>query len=58
MGSEMEGRDGLLGKMHVENCPGCRMDRKKEENRGIPYKEFLYVWIVSLCTGTEDFDFF
>ncbi|GAB4859277.1 Probable peptide/nitrate transporter At3g43790 [Ancistrocladus abbreviatus] len=26
-------------------------DRLKEENRGIPYKQFSYIWLVSLCTA-------
>ncbi|XP_072975084.1 protein ZINC INDUCED FACILITATOR-LIKE 1-like isoform X1 [Typha angustifolia] len=40
----------LLKKFYYENCPGCAHDQKKELHRGIPYKEFLYVWIATLCT--------
>ena len=36
----------------VEGCPGCAVDRRKAANPGIPYGSFVYVWIVTLCTGT------
>ena len=35
----------------VEGCPGCAVDRRKAANPGIPYGSFIYVWIVTLCTG-------
>ncbi|XP_058079219.1 protein ZINC INDUCED FACILITATOR 1-like [Magnolia sinica] len=41
----------LLEKVYYENCPGCKQDQINEERRGIPFKEFLYIWIVILCTG-------
>lgn len=44
--------------MYYESCPGCKLERRKEERRGIPYKEFLYAWIVTLCTGEEKLDYF
>jgi hypothetical protein len=37
----------------VEGCPGCAVDRRKAANPGIPYGSFIYVWIVTLCTGTH-----
>ncbi|KAF3327227.1 Protein ZINC INDUCED FACILITATOR 1 [Carex littledalei] len=40
-------------KVYYDNCPGCVQELKNERNRGIPYREFLYVWIVTLCTGTS-----
>ncbi|WOL18050.1 protein ZINC INDUCED FACILITATOR-LIKE 1-like [Canna indica] len=47
-----ESREALLKqKVYFDDCPGCRQDRKKETNVGIPYKDFLYVWIVTLCTA-------
>ena len=33
-------------------CPGCDHDRKMELQSGMPYKEFLYVWMICLTTGT------
>ncbi|KAK3139261.1 hypothetical protein QOZ80_5AG0380370 [Eleusine coracana subsp. coracana] len=35
----------------VDGCPGCAVDRRKAANPGIPYGNFLYVWIVTLCTA-------
>jgi len=40
------------GYYYVDGCPGCAVDRHKAANPGIPYANFLYVWIVTLCTGT------
>jgi hypothetical protein len=37
----------------VEGCPGCAVDRRKAANPGVPYGSFIYVWIVTLCTGTH-----
>jgi hypothetical protein len=37
-------------------CPGCAYDRRKEELRlrnAKPYREFLYIWIISLTAGTS-----
>lgn len=45
----------LKKKVYFDNCPGCKQDRKNEASLGIPYKEFFYVWIVTLCTGTRVF---
>ncbi|URE08560.1 major facilitator superfamily antiporter [Musa troglodytarum] len=36
---------------HHENCPGCKQDQRNQFHRGIPYREFFYVWIVALCSG-------
>ncbi|KAF5447295.1 hypothetical protein F2P56_032857 [Juglans regia] len=44
-------RERLLEKVDLKNCPGCRMDRAKEEQTGVPYKNLSYIWIVSLCTA-------
>ncbi|KAG6472160.1 hypothetical protein ZIOFF_069617 [Zingiber officinale] len=48
-----ENREPLLNSKvyFFDDCPGCKQDRKKESNPGIPYKEFFYVWIVTLCTA-------
>ena len=37
-------------------CPGCAYDRRKEDLRlrnAKPYREFLYIWIISLTAGTS-----
>ncbi|KAK9148951.1 hypothetical protein Scep_007708 [Stephania cephalantha] len=41
----------MLKKVYYRDCPGCRMDQRKETRRGIPYKEFTYVWVVTLCNA-------
>lgn len=41
----------LLKKVYYDNCPGCKQDQINEVNRGIPIKEFLFIWIVTLCTS-------
>ncbi|KAF3327232.1 hypothetical protein FCM35_KLT07350 [Carex littledalei] len=42
----------LLDKVYYDNCPGCVQELKNEHSRGIPYREFLYVWVITLCAGT------
>ena len=37
---------------YVDGCPGCAVERHKAANPRIPYANFIYVWIVTLCTGT------
>ena len=47
-----ENRTSLLeSEAYYENCPGCKMDRLKQEQTGVPYKHLSFIWIVSLCTG-------
>uniref|UniRef100_J3N5V3 Uncharacterized protein n=1 Tax=Oryza brachyantha TaxID=4533 RepID=J3N5V3_ORYBR len=36
----------------IEGCSGCAVERRKAGSTGIPYGSFLFVWIVTLCTGT------
>ncbi|KAI3419059.1 MFS domain-containing protein [Psidium guajava] len=41
----------LFEKAYHANCPGCEVDRLKQERRGIPYRDLSFIWIVSLCTA-------
>uniref|UniRef100_A0A0E0C0G5 Major facilitator superfamily (MFS) profile domain-containing protein n=2 Tax=Oryza meridionalis TaxID=40149 RepID=A0A0E0C0G5_9ORYZ len=34
-------------------CPGCRVDRRKEEREGIPYMELSLIWLVTV-SAMED----
>jgi len=34
-----------------DGCPGCAVERRKAASPGVPYGNFLYVWIVTLCTS-------
>ncbi|KAF3664113.1 Protein ZINC INDUCED FACILITATOR 1 [Capsicum annuum] len=38
-------------KEYYENCPGCKMDRKKEAQTGLPIKGLITVWVVILSAG-------
>lgn len=38
--------------LYVDGCPGCAMDRKKAANKGIPYKEFFFVAVTTIASGT------
>ncbi|KAF8021794.1 hypothetical protein BT93_G2050 [Corymbia citriodora subsp. variegata] len=40
----------LLKKRYYENCPGCKVDKRKESQRGCPIRELVSIWIVVLCT--------
>ncbi|CAM0885604.1 unnamed protein product [Alopecurus aequalis] len=31
-------------------CPGCRLDEINNTKIGIPYLNFFYIWVVSLCS--------
>uniref|UniRef100_A0A0E0R3U7 Major facilitator superfamily (MFS) profile domain-containing protein n=1 Tax=Oryza rufipogon TaxID=4529 RepID=A0A0E0R3U7_ORYRU len=42
----------IKGDYH-QGCPGCAYDRKKEVYRGLPYKEFLYLWMICLTAGAS-----
>ncbi|KAM0936563.1 putative major facilitator superfamily, MFS transporter superfamily [Dioscorea sansibarensis] len=48
-----ENKEPLLSKRKVyfDDCPGCRLEQHIDTKPGIPYIEFLYVWIVTLCTA-------
>jgi len=41
----------LLQKEYHPGCPGCAYDRKKDLQEGLPYKEFLYIWMICLTTA-------
>ncbi|KAF7848446.1 hypothetical protein BT93_L1938 [Corymbia citriodora subsp. variegata] len=41
----------LLKKHYYENCPGCKVDKLKESQRGLPIREILSIWIVVLCSA-------
>jgi hypothetical protein len=47
----MEEEVPLLKGDYHQGCPGCAYDRKKEVYRGLPYKEFLYLWMICLTAG-------
>ncbi|CAL4897030.1 unnamed protein product [Urochloa decumbens] len=38
-------------KVYYDGCPGCAMDRKKETRKGVPYKELIFVGIISFASA-------
>uniref|UniRef100_A0A5B6ZXR2 Major facilitator superfamily (MFS) profile domain-containing protein n=1 Tax=Davidia involucrata TaxID=16924 RepID=A0A5B6ZXR2_DAVIN len=51
MVNENERKETLLKKDYYEDCPGCKVEQRKELQRGIPVKELFSIWIVVLCTA-------
>ncbi|KAL2518080.1 Protein ZINC INDUCED FACILITATOR-LIKE 1 [Abeliophyllum distichum] len=47
----MDKTESLLKKDYYEDCPGCKMDRQKELQRGLPIKQVLTIWIIVLATA-------
>ncbi|KAL6595634.1 hypothetical protein ACP70R_047974 [Stipagrostis hirtigluma subsp. patula] len=37
--------------LYVDGCPGCAMERKKESNKGIPYKELFFVAVTTIASS-------
>jgi MFS family permease len=37
--------------LYVDGCPGCAIERKKEANKGIPYKEFFFVAVTTVASA-------
>jgi hypothetical protein len=34
-----------------EGCPGCRLEEANKTSTGVPYLNFLYIWIVCLTNS-------
>lgn len=41
----------LLKKLYYEDCPGCKVERLKDTNQGIPWKTLVSIWIIVLCNA-------
>ncbi|VAH60083.1 unnamed protein product [Triticum turgidum subsp. durum] len=55
MGKDGGGGDGLevplLKRTYYHgNCPGCRLEKRNETRRGVPYTEFACMWLVTVCS--------
>ncbi|ONI21261.1 hypothetical protein PRUPE_2G056300 [Prunus persica] len=46
-----ESREALLKKVYYENCPGCKVEQRKELQRGLPIKMLVAVWLVVLSAA-------
>ncbi|XP_024977875.1 protein ZINC INDUCED FACILITATOR-LIKE 1-like isoform X1 [Cynara cardunculus var. scolymus] len=47
--SELENK--LLEHVYHENCPGCKVDRQKRMQTGLPLKELIIIWVTVLCVA-------
>ncbi|KAF5791066.1 putative major facilitator superfamily, MFS transporter superfamily [Helianthus annuus] len=34
-----------------ENCPGCKVDRQKRIQTGLPLKQLIFIWVLMLCVA-------
>ncbi|KAL8251502.1 hypothetical protein R6Q59_035195 [Mikania micrantha] len=48
----------LLEPVYHENCPGCKVDRNKRTQTGLPIKELLFIWVVVLSVALPISSFF
>ncbi|KAL9240062.1 hypothetical protein vseg_014323 [Gypsophila vaccaria] len=49
-----DNRETLLVKQEVyyyDNCPGCKVDKRKAQNPNIPWIHFFFIWIVTLTSA-------
>lgn len=49
-----ENKEPLLNKNYYyddENCPGCKIDKRKAENPNLPWIPFFFIWIITLCAS-------
>ncbi|KAL3731840.1 hypothetical protein ACJRO7_028669 [Eucalyptus globulus] len=46
-----EQKEALLKKHYYENCPGCKVEKLKESQGGLPIRELFSIWIVVLCNA-------
>ncbi|XP_026448941.1 protein ZINC INDUCED FACILITATOR-LIKE 1-like isoform X2 [Papaver somniferum] len=37
--------------LYYENCEGCKVDARKDEHKGVPYKELFFIWVVCLASS-------
>lgn len=41
----------LLEKVHYEDCSGCRIQKRKDTQQGVPWKTLATIWIIVLCNA-------
>ncbi|XP_030469164.1 protein ZINC INDUCED FACILITATOR-LIKE 1-like isoform X2 [Syzygium oleosum] len=49
--AEDEQKEALLQKRYYENCPGCKVEKLKESQRGLPIRKLVSIWMVVLCAA-------
>lgn len=48
---EDERKVPLLKKVYYEDCPGCRIEKRKDTDDRIPWKMLVSIWIIVLGNG-------
>ncbi|XP_021739955.1 protein ZINC INDUCED FACILITATOR-LIKE 1-like [Chenopodium quinoa] len=48
---ENEREVSLLKKVYYEDCPGCKIEKRKDSDDSIPWKTLASIWIIVLCTA-------
>ena len=46
-------KKSLLSKqndLYYENCPGCKVEKRKAENPNLPWLHFFFIWIITLSS--------
>jgi len=43
----------LLEKVYYDDCSGCRIQKSKDTQQGVPWKTLATIWIIVLCNGTS-----
>ncbi|KAH9686727.1 hypothetical protein KPL70_014478 [Citrus sinensis] len=54
-------REPLLKKKYYENCSGCKVDKLKESERGLPIRKLFIIWIIRdfhIAKREEDVGFY
>lgn len=48
-----EQREALLLKdyYYYENCPGCKVEKRKAQKSNPPWLHFFFIWVVTLCAA-------
>ncbi|KAK9733086.1 hypothetical protein RND81_04G042500 [Saponaria officinalis] len=41
----------LLEKVYYDDCPGCKMDKRKDTQLDVPWITLIYVWVIVLCNA-------
>ncbi|XP_021714684.1 protein ZINC INDUCED FACILITATOR-LIKE 1-like [Chenopodium quinoa] len=41
----------LLKKVYYEDCPGCKIEKRKDTDDSIPWKLLASIWIIVLCNA-------
>ena len=41
----------LLKKVYYDDCPGCKIEKRKDTDSRIPWKTLISIWIIVLCIG-------